>query len=145
MLRSPPHRKSAKRYGVVQLRRQMRDIHKLILISFLTIFSVIGFMLKLPKVFHHFDKELHLLFYFCATTLVTLLFPKRWMISSICLALFGIIIEFAQEFSNKISIRIIGKAIHGRFDIEDVKYNLIGVFCGLILFQLIQLTFKSRQ
>jgi VanZ family protein len=102
-------------------------------------------MLKLPKVFHHFDKELHLLFYFCATTLVTLLFPKRWMISSICLALFGIIIEFAQEFSNKISIRIIGKAIHGRFDIEDVKYNLIGVFCGLILFQLIQLTFKSRQ
>ena len=71
--------------------------------------------------------------------IIAFLFPKRWMISSIGLALFGFIIEFAQEFSNKISIRIIGKAIHGRFDVEDVKYNIIGVFCGLILFQLIQL------
>ena len=123
----------------------MRNTHKVVLISFLTIFSIIGFMVKLPKLFHHFDKELHLLFYLGATTLVTILYPKRWMISSICLALFGTILEFAQEFSNKISIRIIGKAIHGRFDIEDVKYNLIGVFCGLILFQLIQLTFKSKQ
>ncbi len=61
------------------------------------------------------------------------------------LALFGIIIEFAQEFSNKISIRIIGKAIHGRFDIEDVKYNMIGVFCGLIIFLIFQLIFKTKQ
>ncbi len=67
------------------------------------------------------------------------------MISSIGLALFGIIIEFAQEFSKKISIRIIGKAIHGRFDVEDVEYNMIGVFCGLMLFQIIQSSFKSRQ
>ncbi len=67
------------------------------------------------------------------------------MISSIGLALFGIIIEFAQEFSNKISIRIIGKAIHGRFDVEDVKYNMIGGCCGLILLQIIQLTIKVRK
>ena len=67
------------------------------------------------------------------------------MISSMGLALFGIIIEFAQEFSNKISIRIIGKAIHGRFDIEDVKYNMIGVFCGLIIFLIFQLIFKTKQ
>jgi hypothetical protein len=60
------------------------------------------------------------------------------------LALFGIIIEFAQELSNKISIRIIGKAIHGRFDIEDVKYNMIGVFCGLIIFLIFQLIFKTK-
>jgi len=102
-------------------------------------------MVKLPKIFHHFDKELHMMFYFSATILIAFFFPKRWMISSIGLALFGIIIEFAQEFSNKITIRIIGKAIHGRFDIEDVKYNMIGVFCGLMLFQLIQLTFKTRK
>jgi len=123
----------------------MRNTHKIILISFLTIFSIIGFMVKLPKAFHHFDKELHLLFYFGATTLVTILFPKRWVISFLALAIFGIMIEFAQEFSNKITIRVIGKAIHGRFDIEDVKYNMIGVCCGLILFQIIQLTFKTRK
>jgi hypothetical protein len=123
----------------------MRDIHKLILISFLTIFSVIGFMVKLPKAFHHFDKELHLLFYFGATTLVTILFPKRWGFSFFVIAIFGIMIEFAQEFSNKISIRVIGKTIHGRFDIEDVKYNMIGIFCGLILFKIIQLIFKASK
>ena len=123
----------------------MRNTHKVILISFLTMFSIIGFMVKLPRIFHHFDKELHLLFYFGATTLVTILFPKRWVFLLLVIALFGIMIEFAQEFSNKISIRIIGKAIHGRFDIEDVKYNMIGVFCGLILFHLTQSSFKSRK
>ena len=123
----------------------MRDIPKLILISFLTIFSVIGFMVKLPKVFHHFDKELHLLFYFSATTLVTILFPKRWLFSFLAISIFGILIEFAQEFSNKISIRVIGKTIHGRFDIEDVKYNMIGIFCGLIIFQIIRLTIKAKK
>lgn len=123
----------------------MKNTHKVILISSLTIFSIIGFMMKLPKIFHHFDKELHLLFYLCATILVTILFPKRWLFSVLAIAFFGIIIELAQEFSNKISIRIIGKAIHGRFDIEDVKYNMIGVFCGLILSQIIQFTFKSRK
>ena len=123
----------------------MRNTYKIILISILAVFSIVGFMVKLPKIFHHFDKELHMMFYFSATILIAFFFPKRWMISSIGLALFGIIIEFAQEFSNKITIRIIGKAIHGRFDIEDVKYNMIGVFCGLMLFQLIQLTFKTRK
>jgi len=102
-------------------------------------------MVKLPKLFHHFDKELHLLFYLGATSIGTILYPKRWVISFLALGIFGIMIEFAQEFSNKISIRVIGKAIHGRFDIEDVKYNLIGVCCGLILFQIIQLTFKTRK
>ena len=122
----------------------MRNTHKTILISIFAVFSIVGFMVKLPKIFHHFDKELHMIFYFSATMIIAFLFPKRWMISSIGLSLFGIIIEFAQEFSNKISIRIIGKAIHGRFDVEDVKYNMIGVFCGLILFQIIQLPFKKN-
>ena len=122
----------------------MRNTYKIVLISILAVFSIVGFMVKLPKIFHHFDKELHMMFYFSATMIIAFLFPKRWMISSIGLALFGFIIEFAQEFSNKISIRIIGKAIHGRFDVEDVKYNIIGVFCGLILFQIIQLPFKKN-
>jgi hypothetical protein len=123
----------------------MRNIYKIILIIILAVISIVGFMVKLPKIFHHFDKELHMMFYFSATMIIAFFFPKRLMISSMGLALFGIIIEFAQEFSNKISIRIIGKAIHGRFDIEDVKYNMIGVFCGLIIFLIFQLIFKTKQ
>ena len=124
----------------------MKNNHYKNLIVFIFACLVIfGFMIKLPKIFHHFDKELHMMFYFSATMIIAFFFPKRLMISSMGLALFGIIIEFAQEFSNKISIRIIGKAIHGRFDIEDVKYNMIGIFCGLILFQIIQLIFKASK
>jgi VanZ family protein len=122
----------------------MRNTCKIILIIILAVISIVGFMVKLPKIFHHFDKELHMMFYFSATMIIAFFFPKRLMISSMGLALFGIIIEFAQEFSNKISIRIIGKAIHGRFDIEDVKYNMIGIFCGLIIFLIFQLIFKTK-
>jgi hypothetical protein len=122
----------------------MRTTYKIILISILAILSIVGFMVKLPRIFQHYDTELHLIFYFSATIIITFLFPKKWKFSSIGLALFGIIIEFAQEFSNKISIRIIGKVIHGKFDIEDVKYNLIGVCCGLILFKTTQLLIRSR-
>jgi hypothetical protein len=39
-------------------------------------------------------------------------------------------IEFLQEFSNK----IVGKTIHGKFDIQDVKYNAIGLFIGTLCF-----------
>jgi hypothetical protein len=120
----------------------MRNSYKIILI--LGILSIVGFMLKLPKIFYHFEKELHFMFYFSATVIIAFLFPKKWKFSSIGLALFGIIIEYAQEFSNKISIRIIGKAIHGRFDIEDVKYNLIGICCGLMLFKTMQLLIRSK-
>lgn len=123
----------------------MSNTYKNILISTIAVFSTVGFMVKLPKIFHHYDKELHMMFYLVVTMIIIFLFPKRWMISSIGLALFGIVIEFAQEFSNKISIRVIGKTIHGRFDIEDVKYNMIGIFCGLILFRIIQPYFKPRQ
>lgn len=123
----------------------MSNTYKNILISTIAVFSTFGFMVKLPKIFHHYDKELHMMFYLVVTMIIIFLFPKRWMISSTGLALFGIVIEFAQEFSNKISIRVIGKAIHGRFDIEDVKYNMIGIFCGLILFRIIQPYFKPRQ
>ena len=92
----------------------MRDFQKIVLVSFFAVCSILGFMVKLPRVFHHFDKELHTIFYFIATIILTLIFPKRWLIATIGLVLFGIVIEFAQAFSNKISIRIIGKAIHGR-------------------------------
>jgi VanZ family protein len=123
----------------------MRNTHKIILISFLAVCSIVGFMVKLPKIFHHFDKELHTIFYFSATVIIAFLFPKRWIFLSTGLALFGIIIEFAQEYSNKISIRLIGKAIHGRFDIEDVKYNIIGLFIGVLFFHLIRITANFKK
>jgi glycopeptide antibiotics resistance protein len=51
---------------------------------------------------------------------------------------FGVLIEFGQDFSNKISIRIIGKRIHGRFDPEDIFFNVIGILAGLIVFLLLR-------
>mgnify|MGYP003667583676 CR=1 len=34
--------------------------------------SIIGFMVRLPSVFSHYDKELHFLFYFLAAGILTL-------------------------------------------------------------------------
>jgi hypothetical protein len=115
---------------------------KLYLALILFAFSVVGFMMKLPSFFHHFDKELHALFYFCATYFLLLLYPKRWLIIPTSLFVFGVVIEFAQDFSNKISIRIIGKRIHGRFDPEDVFFNLFGIFIGLVVFFLLRGLFR---
>ena len=87
-------------------------------------------MVKLPAVFHHYDKELHAAFYFFAAIFFGLQFPKKWLLVLFCLLIFGFGIELAQAFSNKISIRLIGKSIHGRFDIEDIRYNIKGLFFG---------------
>jgi len=89
--------------------------------------SVIGFMVKLPPVFRHADKEMHSLFYFSAAAFLNLLFAKRnilWhAIIFVLLYLFGIAIELAQEYSNK----LLHKRIHGRYDVEDVQANLKGL------------------
>jgi len=108
--------------------------NKYLLLFFFTFLSIVGFMIKLPSVFSEFNRELHALFYLCATLVLTLMFPNRWTLIGIGLLIFGILIEFAQEFSNKISIRLIGRKIHGNFDIEDVKFNTIGIFFGLFIF-----------
>ena len=108
--------------------------NKYLLLLFFTFLSIVGFMIKLPSVFSEFNRELHALFYLCATLVLTLMFPNRWTLIGIGLLIFGILIEFAQEFSNKISIRLIGKRIHGEFDIVDVKYNLFGIVVGLFIF-----------
>lgn len=121
----------------------MKNFEKIILILFFALCSIIGFMVKLPRVFHHYDKFLHALFYFSATLIVALLYPKRLLFSISGLILFGVIIEFAQEYSNKISYRIIGKAIHGRFDFEDVKFNIIGIFLGILFFQIFKFFSRS--
>ena len=104
---------------------------KLIITFFCFSIAIIGFMIKLPSVFRSYDKELHSLFYFCAALFLNLLFYKRLLIIFFFLLLFGVGIELSQQFSN----RLFKRRIHGRFDIEDVYYNLI----GLILFSIIWL------
>ena len=89
--------------------------------------AVIGFMVRLPSVFRHMDKELHALFYFIAAAFLNLLFAKTNLIKHILifvfLYLFGVFIEYAQGYSNK----FFRKRIHGRFDPADIQSNLNGL------------------
>ena len=89
--------------------------------------SVVGFMVKLPAMFRHHDKLMHAAFYFMAAAFFTLLFAGRnfWLHLFIlaALAAFGVGIEYAQEFSN----HLVRHPFHGRFDPEDVKYNIMGL------------------
>jgi hypothetical protein len=103
------------------------------------ILSIVGFMIKLPSSFRHIDKELHALFYFSAAAFLNILFTNKNIINHflifLLLFLFGVIIEYAQEYSNA----LFHIKIHGRFDLEDVQANLK----GLILFSLIWIFFTS--
>ena len=107
-------------------------------VAFLFVCSLIGFMMKLPGIFHHYDKVLHALFYFFAAIILNLIYPKRWFLITTGLFFFGVMIEFLQELSNK----IVGKTIHGKFDIQDIKYNTIGLFIGTLCFFAIQFMIK---
>ena len=100
---------------------------KLFLVSAAFIVAVIGFMIKLPSGFKHIDKELHAAFYFLAAAFLNFLFTNKkigiHLLIFIILFLFGVSIEYAQEYSNK----LLHTRIHGRFDREDVKSNLKGL------------------
>lgn len=91
-------------------------------------------MLKLPRIFHGIDKEMHALFYFFAAFLLTALYPKRHVFIALFLAFFGVCIEVAQHLSNRLFV----KRIHGRFDIEDVIANCKGI----LFFSLIYLCWR---
>lgn len=112
------------------------------------IISVLGFMVKLPSSFRHHDKELHALFYFLAAAFLNVLFTRGrlWVHALLfgALYLFGLAIEYSQEYSNQF-FRV---KIHGRFDPEDVKWNTIGLvaFSGLwILVTLVQWGMKKSK
>lgn len=102
---------------------------KILLTLFCFSIAFIGFMIILPAVFRHFDKELHSIFYFVAALFLNVLFSNRHLFILIFLFLFGVAIEFSQQYSNK----FFTKRIHGQFDIEDVYSNVK----GLILFSAI--------
>jgi hypothetical protein len=124
---------------------QSKTIKIFFLLAFVAA-SVIGFMVKLPSAFRQIDKELHTLFYFLAAAFLNILFANRnllWhMVLFIGLFLFGVAIEFAQEYSNT----FLHRRIHGRFDIEDVKSNTKGLiaFSGIWIMY-VMLTLKKKQ
>lgn len=91
--------------------------------------TVIGFMIKLPRIFRGIDKEMHALFYFTAAAFLNILFTKKKTLIFVSLVVFGVFIEYAQQYSNK----ILGRTIHGRFDPEDVLANLMGLIVFYIL------------
>ena len=89
--------------------------------------AIVGFMIKLPSGFRHIDKELHAIFYFLAAAFLNIMFANtkllRHVLIFIVLYLFGLVIEYAQEYSNK----FFRTRIHGRFDPEDIESNLKGL------------------
>jgi uncharacterized membrane protein YjjP (DUF1212 family) len=95
-------------------------------------------MIKLPSSFRHFDKELHAAFYFLAAGFLNVLFTNgkftRHLLIFVVLLIFSISIEHAQEYSNK----FFHVRIHGRYDPEDVKYNLK----GLIAYSLLWISYR---
>ena len=100
---------------------------KIILVITCFIMAIIGFLVKLPSAFRHYDKELHSLFYFLAAAFVNILFANKkisiHILIFIALFLFGVSIEYAQEYSN----HLFHTKIHGRYDPEDVQSNLKGL------------------
>lgn len=106
---------------------------KILLMSFCFAIAIVGFMIKLPSAFRHFDKELHAVFYFIAAAFLNILFANKKIIIHLLiftfLYFFGVVIEYAQEYSNK----FFRKRIHGRYDIEDIQSNLKGLIAFSIL------------
>jgi len=106
---------------------------KISLVSVCFALSILGFMIKLPAIFRHYDKELHTVFYFFAAAFLNLLFANkkisRHLLIFGLLYLFGVSVEYAQEYSNK----LFHTRIHGRYDIEDVRSNLKGLIAFSIL------------
>lgn len=121
---------------------------KIIISVFCFAVAIIGFMIKLPSGFRHYDKELHSLFYFLAAAFLNILFARKnifyHILIFISLYLFGTAIEYAQEYSNK----VFHNRIHGRFDIEDVQANLKGLIifsvCWII-YALLSMLFFSKK
>lgn len=98
--------------------------------------AIVGFIMKLPSKFRHYDKELHAAFYFLAAAFLNVLFVGkrfgRHVVVFIFLFFFGMGIEWAQEYSKK-KFRI----PHGRFDPEDLQSNLYGLIAFSVLWLLV--------
>ncbi|MGR7813937.1 SHOCT domain-containing protein [Lacinutrix undariae] len=91
------------------------------------LFCMIGFMVKLPVPFRKMDQELHALFYFFAAAFINVFFGDKKLVTHLAifgmLLFFSVLIEFVQQYSNI----FFNKRIHGRFDPQDLKYNIFGL------------------
>ena len=118
------------------MKLSLKNWTKTLLIITCFALSILGFMLKLPSTLRHFDKELHSIFYFFAAAFVNLLFANKKITLHLLifgeLYLFGVAIEYAQEYSNK----FFHKRIHGRYDVEDIQSNLKGLIAFSILWMI---------
>ncbi|MBS1763998.1 MAG: hypothetical protein JSS90_03400 [Bacteroidetes bacterium] len=105
----------------------MSDKIKYSIVAICFAISCCGFLIKLPVPFRDIDTELHALFFFMAAAFLNILFKVKKLNNHLMifgmLLLFGTLIEFAQDYSNK----LLHKTIHGKFDPNDLKYNLIGM------------------
>ncbi|MEI7735748.1 MAG: hypothetical protein WCI49_09780 [Ferruginibacter sp.] len=97
---------------------------KLLILASCIICSLYGFLIKIPVPLRGHDKLLHAGFYFGAAVFLNFLFQKKQVLIFILLALFGVLIEYLQQVSNK----IMHSHIHGRFDKEDIYANMKGLF-----------------
>jgi GNAT superfamily N-acetyltransferase len=109
------------------MKLKITNTHKIFITLLLLAVAVCGFMIRLPEMFRHHDRQLHAAFYFMAAAFFTLLLAKKnlWahLLVVTALAIFGILIEHAQEYSNS----FLHRQIHGRYDPEDVRYNIMGL------------------
>ncbi|NCI47101.1 hypothetical protein [Sediminibacterium soli] len=101
----------------------MKPKHTWLVLAICFICVLIGFLIKIPKPLRGNDKLLHTAFYFCAAGFLQLFFPKKLLVICLFLLLFGIGIEYLQEYSNTIT----HTRIHGRFDREDIYANAKGL------------------
>lgn len=97
------------------------------------IISCYCFLIRLPIPFRHVDKELHAIFFFLAAVFLNILFKVKKLNSHLLifgmLFLFGALIEFTQEYSNN----LFHKKIHGNFDQQDLKFDLLGLLSFSII------------
>ena len=101
----------------------MSTASKVTIVIICFILALIGFLIKIPVPLRGHDKLLHSSFYFFAAAFFHLLFRRGLLIILVTLALFGIFIEYAQQWSNTLT----HSRIHGRFDPQDIYANLKGL------------------
>lgn len=99
----------------------------IVIVLILVAVSFIGFMLKLPAIFRHHDRELHFLFYLLISIFLNLIYAQKKIINHfiifLVLLIFGVGIEISQELSN----HIFHNRIHGNFDPVDLICNISGL------------------
>ncbi len=110
----------------------------------LIMLMILGFMVRLPSVFHHHDKALHAAFYFFAFLYFAWHYPQKRLFIFVALFLFGVGIELAQDLAYHVSLRLVGKRIHGRFDAADVYANTLGLIIGFFADLLVQFLRRKK-